>query len=90
MMRKLTDKSNCICQKNILTPRQFQQACRRIQCCKKLVFFQNTGIRQRIEQRGLAGIGITDDRRNHHLVFFSFAPYQLTVLLHLDKFCLKL
>ena len=57
---------------------------------KELIFLQNTGICQCVEQRGLASIGITDDRRNHHLVFFSFAPYQLTVLLHLCKLCLEL
>ena len=48
MVRKLADKSYRVCQKHLLMSIQFQHTGGRVECCKKLIFFEYLCISQMI------------------------------------------
>ena len=50
MMWQLPDKTYGICQKYLLTAWKLQTSCRRVQCCKQLIFRQNICTSQSVEK----------------------------------------
>ena len=89
MMRQFADKSYCICQKNLLPVLQLQYTCRWIQRGKKLIFCQDTGSGQCIQQGRLPGIRIAYDCGSLKVASASLTTDQLSVLLHLRKLCFQ-
>ena len=51
MMGELSDKTDCIRQKDLLPSGKCQKTGRRIKCGEKLVLLEDICVRQRVEQR---------------------------------------
>ena len=61
MVRQITDKADGVRQKQLRAVRHFKFSRCRVKRCKQLVLRKDARTRQRIEQRGFAGVGITGD-----------------------------
>ena len=65
-MRQVANKADRIGQHDLFAFRQIESPHRRVERCKQLVLHIHIRVGQRIEERGLAGVGIADqgDRGN--------------------------
>ncbi|MNJ67077.1 hypothetical protein D3C77_632180 [compost metagenome] len=62
LVRQVTNETHRIRQDHRSDIRQLQAPQRRIQRGEQLVGRVDVGFRERVEQRGLAGVGVTDQR----------------------------
>ena len=62
MMRQFSYKTDRIGQQQCFSAGQLITPCCGVQCGKQLVLAKHAGIRQTVEQSGLSGVRISDDR----------------------------
>ena len=89
-MREFADKSDGVRQKYLLMSVKFQHPRSRIKRCKKLILLQHLCIGQMVEQRGFAGIRVSDDCNNRHIILLTLGACDITVLDHLLQFTVEL
>ena len=83
VVRQIAHKSDRVSQHRLTIVRQLQPAQRGVQRGEQLGRHVGAGAGERIEQRGLAGIGVTDQRHRDHVVAHPRTPVLFTAAAHL-------
>ena len=86
MVGKLPDKADRIRQQNLLAAWQLHPAGGGIQCGEQLIFRQDTGSGQGVQQGRLARVGVAYDGRHRHTLVQALLSRRIPVNLHLLQF----
>ena len=79
MMGQIPDESHGIRKQDFIARRKSKFSCGRVQGGKKLVLLLYPGMSQRIEQRGLSGVGIPGNGNTENSRFGALLPVQFPV-----------
>ena len=88
-MRQAADKSDRIDQHDGAAVRQCERARGRVKRGEQLILSQHARAGQRVEQRALADVRITDDRHRRHALLFAPRPQQAAALFQLRELLLQ-
>ena len=89
LMRELRDETNGVGQEHCLSTGQGQLAGPRVQGLEEAVGSWHVGVGQLVEQRGLAGIGVADQRHLPTPPTATLCPLGRSVLVHLPQISLE-
>ena len=78
-VRQLVDEADGVGERGLAALGQAQPARRGVQRREQHVRLQDAGVRQRVEQRGLAGVGVADERHAEDAALRARTPLELAL-----------